>query len=148
MVRFVAAVVVGYLVIAGAVIVLFMAAYPLLGVDRLFEPGSFEATGGWIALSVSVSLVAAMMGGTMCARIAPATAAPVFLAAIVLVLGALTAMPVVTRANPERGGPRPANISVDDARAHVEQPVWVALLSPLIGAIGVLSGAGTRAIRR
>lgn len=148
MVRFIAAVVLGYLVMLGAVIALFMIAYPQLGADRLFQPGTYQAANGWLALSAAISLVAAMIGGTVCARIAPATAAPIWLAAIVLVMGALMAMPVVSRTDPSRGGPRPANITMAEASAHAEQPAWMVLLTPLIGAVGVLSGAGTRAIRR
>ena len=148
MVRFVAAIVIGYLVMLVVVIGVFTAAYPLVGVDRLFEPGSYQAARGWILLSLAIGLVAAMSAGSLCARIAPATAAPLWLAAIVLVLGGLMAIPVVTNADSARGGPRPPGISMSDAMAHAEQPVWVALLNPLVGAVGVLIGAGPRGYRR
>jgi hypothetical protein len=148
MVRFVTAIVLGYLVMLVAVLAMFFAAYPLLGVDRLFEPGTYEAARGWIALSFAIGLLAAMTGGTVCARLAPATSAPVWLAAIVLVLGALMAIPVIRSDDPSRGGVRAPNITMADAMTHARQPVWVALLNPLVGAFGVLVGAGTRAIRR
>jgi hypothetical protein len=148
MVRFITAIVVGYLVMAVAVIAIFWAAYPVLGVDRLFEPGTFDAAQGWITLSFAIGLIAAMAGGNVCGRIAPATAAPVWLAAIVLVLGGLMAIPVVANGETGRGGARPAVITMSDAMAQAKQPVWVALLNPLVGAFGVLVGAGTRAIRR
>jgi uncharacterized membrane protein YeaQ/YmgE (transglycosylase-associated protein family) len=127
---------------------IFMAAYPLMGVDGLFEPGTYEAARGWILLSIGIGLVAAMAGGAVCARIAPATPAPLWLAAIVLVLGALMAIPVVMETDPARGGVRPANVSMSEAMAHARQPVWVALLNPILGAAGVLMGAGPRAPRR
>lgn len=148
MVRFVTAIVLGYLVMLVAVIAMFFAAYPVLGVDRLFEPGTYEAARGWIALSFAIGVLAAMTGGTVCARIAPATSAPVWLAGIVLVLGGLMAIPVIRSDDPSRGGVRPPNITMTDAMANARQPVWVALLNPLVGAFGVLVGAGTRAIRR
>ena len=148
MVRFIAAVAIGYLVMLLVVIGVFMVASPLVSVDRLFEPGTYQAARGWIALSLGISLVAEMTGGSLCARIAPTTAAPLWLAAIVLVLGGLMAIPVVTRTNPARGGPRPPVITMSDAMAHAELPVWVALLNPLVGAAGVLIGAGPRAYRR
>jgi putative Mn2+ efflux pump MntP len=147
MVRFIAAIVIGYLVMLVVVIGVFSAAYPLVGIDRLFEPGSYEAAPGWIALSFGVGLVAAMTAGSLCARIAPATAAPLWLAAIVLVLGGLMAIPVIMSANTSRGGPRPPGITMADAIAHAEQPKWVALLNPLVGALGVLMGAGPRGYR-
>ena len=148
MVRFVTAIVLGYVVMLVVVMALFSTAYPLLGVDRLFQPGTYEAAGGWIALSFLIGLLAAMTGGTVCARIAPASAAPVWLAGVVLVLGAVMAIPVITNDDPARGGVRPAGITMSDAMAHASQPIWVALLNPFVGAIGVLAGAGTRAIRR
>lgn len=58
------------------------------------------------------------------------------------------AIPVVMRDAPGRGGVRPANTTMVDAMAHAEQPVWVALLNPLVGAAGVLIGAGPRRLRR
>ena len=148
MVRFVSAIVAGYVVMIIAVMAIFAVAYPMLGVDRLFEPGTYEAAKGWIALSFAIGLLAAMIGGTVCARIAPASAAPVWLAGVVLVLGALMAIPVITGDDAARGGVRPAGITMSEAMAHARQPVWVALLNPLVGALGVLAGAGTRAIRR
>jgi hypothetical protein len=148
MIRFIAAIVIGYLVMLVVVVGMFMAAYPLVGVDRLFEPGTYQAARGWILLSFAIGLVAAMTAGSLCARIAPATGAPLWLAAIVLVLGGLMAIPAVMSANSERGGPRPPGITMADAMAHAEQPPWVALLNPLVGAAGILIGAGPRGHRR
>ena len=148
MVRFVGAIVVGYLVMLVAIIGIFTAAYQLVSVDSLFEAGSYEAATGWIALSLGISLVAAMTAGSLCARIAPATGAPLWLAAIVLILGGLMAIPVIMRTDESRGGVRPASITMSDAMAHARQPVWVALLNPLVGAAGILIGAGPRDSRR
>jgi hypothetical protein len=142
MVRFVTAIVLGYVAMLIVVIGVFTAAYPLVGIDRLFEPGTYQAARGWILLSFGVSLVAAMTGGSLCARTAPGTSAPLWLAAIVLVLGGLMEIPVVMSASTSRGGVRPPQITMSDAMAHAEQPVWVALLNPLVGAAGVLMGAG------
>lgn len=147
MVRFVAAIALGYLMMLLVVIGVFTAAYPLVGIDRLFEPGSYQAARGWIALSLAISLLAAMSAGSLCARIAPATVAPLWLAAIVLVLGGLMAIPVAMSESTERGGPRPPGITMKEAMAHAKQPLWVALLNPLVGAAGILIGAGPRGYR-
>lgn len=71
-------------------------------------------------VSFAIGLVAAMAGGYVCANIAPATPAPLWL----------------------------ADTTMADAVAHAGQPVWVALLNPLVGATGVLMGAGPRRTRR
>ena len=148
MVRFITAIVLGYLVMLIVVMGIFTVAYPMLGVDRLFEPGTYEAARGWIVLNFAIGLVAAMMAGSFCARTAPGTAAPIWLAAIVLVLGGLMAIPVVMSASTSRGGVRPPHITMSDAMAHAEQPLWVSLLNPLVGAAGILIGAGPRGYRR
>lgn len=148
MVRFLGSIVVGYVVMAATVIALFAAAHPLLGVERLFEPGTYEAARGWILLSFAISLLAAMTGGAVCARLAPATSAPIWLAAIVLVLGGLMAIPLVAGASSSRGGVRAPGSTMTDAMAQAQQPKWVALLNPLVGALGVLMGAGPRGSRR
>lgn len=148
MVRFVTAIVLGYLVMLLVVFGVFTAAYPLVGVDSLFETGTYHAASGWIFLSFGIALVAAMTAGSICARVAPATPAPLWLAAIVLVLGGLMAIPVVTSASTSRGGVRPPNITMSEAMAHAEQPAWVALLNPLVGAVGILIGAGPPSHRR
>ena len=145
MARFITAIVLGYLVMLVAVVGIFTVTYPLLGVDKLFEPGTYEAARGWIVLSFAIGLVAAMAGGALCARIAPGTQAPLWLAAIVLVLGGLMAIPVVMNADSNRGSVRPDYVTMSEAMTNAEQPVWVALLNPIIGALGVLIGAGPRA---
>lgn len=147
MARFITAIALGYLVMFAAVMGIFAAAYPFVGSDTLFEPGTYVAARGWILLSFGVSLVAAMAGGIVCARIAPGAEAPIWLATVVLVLGALMAIPVVANTDSGRGGSRPAYVTMSQAIAHAEQPVWAALLNPLIGAIGVLVGAGPRTPR-
>jgi len=147
-IRIIAAVVIGYLVMAIAIMVIFAAAYPILGVDRLFAPGTYDAARGWIVLSFAVGLLAAMAGGWVCARIVPRKAAPLSLAGIVLVLGALLAIPALGSGDPARGGPRPPAVTMSDAMAHARQPVWVALANPLVGAAGVLLGASYFRLRR
>jgi hypothetical protein len=142
MVRFVAAIVIGYFVMLLVIVGMFALAYPLFGVDVLFEPGSYHAGAGWIIMSFIIGLVAAISAGQAATRIAPATQAPLWLAAVVLVLGGLMAVPVAMSANATRGGARPAEVSMSDAMAHAEQPLWAALLTPLVSAAGVLIGAG------
>lgn len=46
MIRPATAVILGYLTMAIAVMVAFAATYPVLGIDRLFAPGTYEAAGG------------------------------------------------------------------------------------------------------
>jgi hypothetical protein len=148
MVRFVAAIVIGYLVMLLVVFGMFALVYPLVGVDLLFQPGSYQAAAGWITLSLVFGLMAAMSAGQTAMRIAPGTQAPMWLAAIVLVLGGLMAVPVAMSANYTRGGKRSANVTMSDVMAHAEQPLWAAVLNPLVCAAGVLVGAGPPSRRK
>jgi hypothetical protein len=142
MLRTVGSVIAGYVVMAIAIMVLFAAAYPVLGIDRLFAPGTYQASMGWILLSILLGFAAAAAGGWITARLAPGSSAPRWRAALVLVLGLLTAASVMMTDDPARGGPRPDGAAMADVMAHAQQPVWVALLNPLLGAAGVLAGAG------
>lgn len=147
-INLVAAVAAGYLVMAVAIMVIFAAAYPILGVERLFAPGTYDAAPGWIVLSFAVGLLAAMAGGWVSARIAPRKAAPLSLAGLVLVLGTILAIPALGSGDPARGGPRPAGVTMSDAMTRARQPAWVAVANPFVGAIGVLLGASYRRLRR
>jgi hypothetical protein len=142
MLRTVGSVIAGYVVMAIAIMVLFAAAYPVLGIDRLFAPGTYQASMGWILLSILLGFAAAAAGGWVAARLAPGSSAPRWLAALVMVLGLLTAASIVMTDDPARGGPRPDGAAMADVMAHAQQPLWVALLNPLLGAAGVLAGAG------
>jgi hypothetical protein len=138
--RTITAVVAGYLTMFVLVFVSFSAAYLLLGPDGSFLPGTYDVTTTWIIVSLPLSLIAAVIGGLVCALVAPTPAAPRVLAALVLVLGIAMAVPVLT------GGSTAPNIRASDvgnleAMMQGRQPVWVALLSPLIGAVGALLGA-------
>ena len=141
MVRTIAAVILGYLTLAVVVMVTFAAVHPVLGVDRLFNPGTYDPSAGWIALSFLLGVISAVAGGWIAARVAPGTSAPVWLAALVFVLGAVVAVPAIMNSD-ERGGPRPEGVTMSEAMTNARQPGWVALLNPVIGAAGVFLGAG------
>jgi hypothetical protein len=145
MARLIAAVLAGYATMAVAIMVAFGIAFKLLGIDQLFTPGTYDAAAGWIALSFALGFLGAIAGGWVCSRIAGGPTAPRWLATFVLVLGLFYALPVMLKDDPARGGPRPAEASMSDAMSHAKQPVWVALLNPLVGAMGVVIGAGLRA---
>jgi hypothetical protein len=140
MVRTIAAVVVGYLVMALLVFALFSAAYLAMGADAAFRPGTFEVSGLWVATSFVLGLVAAVVGGYVCATIAQDGKGPLILAALTLLLGVLVAVPLLTS---DAGQPQVRSGDVPNLAAmqQARQPGWVALLNPLVGAAGVLAGA-------
>lgn len=62
------------------------------------------------------------------------------LAGLVIVLGLLTAIPVLM-ANDPRPNVRDASVGNMEAMMNARQPAWIALLNPLIGAVGVMLGS-------
>jgi hypothetical protein len=139
--RAIGSVIVGYLVMAVVVFLTFSLAYLVLGSDGSFRPGTYELSAAWIVASIVLSFIAAILGGLACAALARASTPPKVLAAIVLILGLVSAMPVLTRSGDDVATERPAEVSMTQAMQEAEQPVWIALLNPLIGAVGVLVGA-------
>lgn len=141
MIRSIISVIVGYIALAIVVFVIFTAAYLLMGVDRAFQPGSYEVSMTWAIMSVAVNILAAAIGGVVCVAIARSMKPAMVLAGLILVLGLLVAIPVVT-ADRDDMPARTADVSNMEAMRNAQQPVWFALTTPFIGAAGVMLGAG------
>ncbi len=140
MLKSVGGVIVGYIVMFILVFVLFSLAYMALGANGAFKPGTYDVSTLWLAISVVVGLVAAIVGGFICSLIAPNSKAPLALVVLVLVLGLLTAIPVLMSNDP-RPNIRDASVGNLEAMMNARQPAWIALLNPLIGAVGVMLGS-------
>lgn len=140
MLKSVGGVIVGYIVMFILVFVLFSLAYLTLGANGAFKPGTYDVSTLWLAISVIVGLVASIVGGFICSLIAPNSKAPLALVALVLVLGLLTAIPVLMGNDP-RPNIRDASVGNMEAMMNARQPAWIALLNPLIGAVGVMLGS-------
>jgi hypothetical protein len=143
MVRSILGVILGYLAMFLIVMGGLTVAYLALGADRAFQPGTYEVTTTWLAVWAPVSIVAAIVGGVVCAKVsAHRTPATVVLAGLVLVLGALTAAAQIRAEAPTgdaavRTGDTPNLEAMTSARS----PDWIHIANPLIGAVGVLIGA-------
>lgn len=140
--RIIGSVIVGYLTMFVATFVLFSVAYLILGASGSFRPGAWDPSVTWIIMSVVASIATAIAGGYVCAAIAKSPRGPQALVAVVIVLGLVSALPVVTGSGAELvGAARPETVTMFDAMQNARQPVWLALLFPLLGAVGVLIGA-------
>lgn len=143
MLRVIGGVVLGYLVMAVGVFALFSGLYAVLGADGAFEPNRYHTSATWIALSIPLGLAAAVAGGWVSRRVAGTPTGPRALAGLVLVLGlGLAAATALAPAPPDE--PRPAGVGNLDAMQRARTPVWVAVLNPLIGVAGVLTGGYKR----
>ena len=145
MMRSLGGVVLGYLMMVAFVFLSLSFAYRIMGADLVFGPGVFDVSGLWIITSVVLGLIAAVLGGYVCATVARNVGAPKMLAVVVIVLGVVMALPAVTGDAPTL--PREGTVASIEAMQSARQPGWLALLNPLIGAVGVLWGARLQGAR-
>lgn len=142
--RVIGAVIGGYVVMFIWVFALSTAAWFGLGPSGAFLPGSWEPSVLWLAINIVVGLTGGIAGGYSCALIAKGDhRGPKGLIGLVVVLGILFAIPVIMGPAVEPG-PRPDSLAMTDAMMKIRMPIWIALLNPVLGAVGVLLGAGFR----
>lgn len=141
MVRSILGVVAGYLAMFVFVFISFTILYLLLGANGAFEPDTYEVSLTWIIISFILSIVAAILGGYLCVLISKNHKAALVLAGIVFVLGIAMAIPVLIDVENEVQEMRKADVPNLEAMQNAKQPPLVALLTPLIGALGVFAGS-------
>jgi predicted membrane protein len=141
MLRIIGGVIAGYLTMFIVVFATFSGAYLAMGTNGAFQPGSYEVTPLWLGVSFVLSLIAAIAGGFVCAAIAKDPRAAMALAGLVLALGLLLAIPVLTASDTGRPQVREASVGNLEAMQNARQPGWVAVLNPIVGAIGAMLGA-------
>jgi hypothetical protein len=88
---------------------------------------------------VAISLVAAIVGGLAGRAIGKSPNATIGLAALVLVLGVLSATQQL-KPSPDAPTTRAADVGNFEAMNCARQPGWVALSMPVSGVVGVLIG--------
>lgn len=142
MLRSIGAVLAGYAVMFVLVFLSFSGLYLTIGPDGAFVPGTYDVSALWLVCSTVLNIVAALAGGLVCALVARGGKAAGALAALVLLLGLLMAIPVLKA--PQVSEPRSAAVPNMEAMMKARTPVWVALLNPVIGAVGALAGAALR----
>ncbi|MDE2876098.1 MAG: hypothetical protein OXU69_10345 [Gemmatimonadota bacterium] len=140
-VRNVGGAVLGWVVMAGTVFLLFAGLWAILGADGAFRPGSWEVSGTWLAGSIVVSLLAAVVGGVVCTWVSADDRGLLMLMALIVVLGVAMALASV----PAAEGVRPAAVGMPEAMNSAQEPRWLAWLNPLLGIAGLF--AGSRLVR-
>lgn len=139
MVKSILAVIVGYIVMAIVAFGICTCAYLGLGVDRVFEPDSYNVSTIWIVLMIVIALVGGILGGLTCAAISKSKGACMALAIIVLVVGMLSAILTEMRERPS--ATRSGDLSNLEAMTKAQTPAWVCFVNPVLGAVAVMLGA-------
>lgn len=139
--RTILGVVVGFLVMFILILVIFACAYLAMGADGAFQLGSYNVSTTWLVLSFVVGFSAAVAGGCVCVSIAKSKKAGMGLAVAALVFGIVIAIPVLMAPDDPAGNVRPGDVPFMETMMKARQPTWAALLTPLIGVLGVVLGA-------
>lgn len=137
MLRGIVGVIVSYVVMAIFITVLFLGGFLALGVERFFQSDSYEISTLWLAISTLISICSAILGGYVCAAISRSMRACQVLALIVLFLGIVLCLPKMHEDPHVRAGEVPTLQVMQLA----QMPVWMHVLTPVLGAVGVLLGA-------
>ena len=139
MLKSIVGIIVGYLVMALVAFAAYSAAYFGLGVERVFEPGSYTVSGLWIGLMIAITVIAGMLGGLTCAAISKNRTTGLVFAVIVFGLSLVMAIPHIMKGNtsPVRAGDVP-NLQ---AMQLAQCPSWFSMLNPILGGVAVLLGS-------
>jgi hypothetical protein len=138
MLRSILGVIAGYAVISLFFFAAFTGIYFTLGVERIFQPDSYEVSALWLVLSAAIGLGAGILGGYVCAAISKSKRTCELFAGIVLIILVLFCLPKMRDPNPHV---RAGDVSYMDAMRLTQMPLWMHLLNPVLGAVGVLLGA-------
>jgi len=142
--RAIASVIVGYVVMALVVFVSFTLAYVLMGADRTYQPGVYDVSTLWIVVAILLTIVAAIAGGYVAASIAKTSTPIKVLIGLVVVLGFGSVLMAQGGTDDDRPVVRDTNPTVWEAMSASRQPLWIALLNPLLAVGGILYGASLK----
>lgn len=136
--------IVGYVAISVVFLAAFAGVYFALGVERIFQSDSYEVSTLWLALSAAISLGGAILGGYICAAISRSMRTCELFAAIVLIILVIFCIPKLRDPNPHV---RAGDVGFADAMRLTQMPIWMHVLNPVLGAVGVLLGARMKKAR-
>jgi hypothetical protein len=144
MLKSILAIIVSYIVMLLLFTLVFAALYPALGVERVFQPDSYEISTLWLVLSIIGSFFGAMFAGWLCVMISKSFKVGQVFALIVLVGSAIIcSAPSLYR---ESEGPhvRAGEVGFFDAMEREVSPRWLHFVNPVLSAAGALAGARMR----
>ena len=139
--RKILAVILGYVVMAVVIMGGLTVVYFALGQDTVFEAGTYKVTGLWIVVWALASVVAALAGGFVCAKIGKTKGAVISLLVLIAVLGAANTAYMMSRETPVEDLIRVGDTPSMEAMTKAQAPTWMYIAEPLIGVIGAMFGA-------
>ena len=141
MIRRLLGAVVGYVVFFFGVFIFFTALSMALGPDRLFLPGNYDPSMTWIISALTIGFVAATIGGYVAALIGKSGAVKI-MAGIVVLIGAIVFVGLFRENEPVET--RTGDVPMMEAMFKAREPLWVAVINPLLVVIAVFAGGALR----
>ena len=117
--------------------------YFLLGVERMFQPDSYEVSVLWIVLTLVVGFLGTLLGGYLCAWISKSWRTCQVFALIVFLLALIQCLSALKR-NPDAPNVRAGEVTYLEAVGLAVTPLWLHFVNPVISGVGVLLGAGLK----
>ncbi len=139
--RKVLAVILGYVVLAVIVMGGLTLVYLAMGQDTVFEAGTYEVTGIWMVVWAVVSIVAALAGGFVTAKIGKSKGAVISLIVVIAVLGVANTAYMMSRDTPAEDLIRVGDTPNMEAMTKAQAPTWMYIVEPLVGVFGAMFGA-------
>ncbi|TVP44457.1 MAG: hypothetical protein EA350_11545 [Gemmatimonadales bacterium] len=151
MLRIVLGVLAGYAVIALFIMVAFTLLWLGVGQERAFHAGTTAVTWKWLAASLPLNFLAAAAGGWVAARVAlhRPHSAVLGLIGVLVILGGWAALSQATgvQGDAPPAGPPPGGLGPMEAARLASQPLWVAWVLPVLGAVGAWFGGSIRMLQ-
>jgi hypothetical protein len=138
MLRIIAGIIVGWIVMAIIVIAVFFITIKALKWEGSLQPDSYWTTNTFNIIVLIGGTIAAIAGGLVCKLIARNSKAVFALAVIVLAYGIFSAVMNMNKPDPPA---RTGTPTLDDMMTHGKEPNWFAFSTPLLAAIGVIIGS-------
>ncbi len=135
------AVIVGFLAMSGFASIAFIAAFVLMGEDKVFLRGTYDVSVSWAGVSAFMGLLAALVGGATCGGIGLRSAPIWVLAGVTLVFGAVYAWLSLAEGSAARLG----EAGILESQFFSRSPTWLLLASPILDVVGI-SVAGVLAM--
>lgn len=135
MLRIIFGAILGYAALAVSLSVLFAVAWLAIGSDGAFLPSSYEISGTWTGINLVGGFIAALLGGFVCSKVGRDHRALRLLVAVIVVLGVINLF-----WGGGDGGTRIGDVAMSEAAALAVQPLWLKLVNPVIGVVGIMFG--------
>jgi hypothetical protein len=141
MIRKILGAVVGYIVFFFCLFLLFTGLSLVLGPDRLFLPGNYDPSMMWTISAFVLGFIAAAIGGYVAALIGKSGAVKI-MAGLVVLIGAIVFVQLL-REN-KAVETRTVDLPTMEAMFKAREPLWVAVVNPLLVVIAVFAGGALR----